>query len=266
MVKAILRGAVVALGLVALPAAGLAQTLNEVPFDKQLKLAKVGDEDAQLAVGVAYETGVNAKLDLAEAARWFRQAGLQGNVEAQFRLARIVVKGAKGLKQDIPTALRLFQAAAEKHHAGAMNAFGQMLQNGQGVAADPAKAVDWYRKAADAGLADAQNNLGMMYLNGKGVGRDLKEAFRLFELAANQGDSWGLNNLGGMYEAGWGVAKDSEKAIDLYKQAAAKGNSAGAANLKRLVPTEAASPAAAPPATAGEAAPIVPSPAPAATP
>lgn len=235
------------LGLALVPAAS-AQTINDVPFDKQLKLAKVGDEEAQLAVGLAYESGAGARRDLAEAARWFRQAGLQGNVEAQFHLARIVVTGTEGLKQDVPTALRLFKVAAEKNHAGAMNAYGQMLQKGQGIDADPAKAAEWYKKAADAGVADAQNNLGMLYLNGKGVARDVKEAFRLFELAAKQGDSWGLNNLGGMYETGWGVEKDAEKAIDFYRQSAAMGNEAATANLKRLVPAEAA-PAVAAPAT-----------------
>jgi TPR repeat protein len=253
-VKRVFLPATVALALMALAPAALSQTINDIPFDKQLKLAKVGDEEAQLAVGLAYESGTAGKTDLAEAARWFRQAGLQGNIEAQFRLARIVVKGTKGLKQDLPTALRLFKVAAEKNHPGAMNAYGQMLQNGQGMTADPAKAAEWYKKAAEAGLADAQNNLGMMYLNGKGVTRDLKEAFRLFELAAKQGDAWGLNNLGGMYEVGWGVAQDREKALDLYRQAAAKGNEGAAANLKRLVPEDraavpAAGAAAAQPAT-----------------
>ena len=72
----------------ALSAAASAQGLQELPFDKQLKLAKVGDVDAQYVVGLAFETGRDAKLDEAEAARWFRQAALQGNVEAQFHLAR----------------------------------------------------------------------------------------------------------------------------------------------------------------------------------
>jgi uncharacterized protein len=230
--------------LVVMPFAASAQTLDELPFAKKLTLAKVGDEDAQLAVGADYESGAAGSKDLAEAARWYRQAGLQGSVEAQYRLARIVAKGAKGLKQDYPTALKLYQAAAGKNHAGAMNALGQMIQNGQGTTADPAKAAEWYKKAADTGLADAENNLGMLYLSGKGVNRDLKEAFRLFELAANQGDAWGLNNVGGMYESGWGTTKDKEKALDFYKQSAAMGNPAAADNLKRLMPDAKSAPAA----------------------
>lgn len=219
-----------------------AETLSDLPFAKKLKLAKVGDEDAQMAVASAYEQGGEAKKDIAEAAKWYRQAALAGNVEAEFRLARLVSKGAKGLTKDLATAAKLYEAAANSGHVESQNALGQAYQNGLGLTADPAKAVQWYRKAADAKLAAAQNNLGILYLNGKGVERNLTEAFKLFEMAANQGDGWGLNNLGGMYEMGWGATKDRAKAASFYKQAADKGIVSAQANLVRLTP--AAAPAA----------------------
>jgi len=34
-----------------------AQTLDSLPFEKKVKLAKAGDEDAQVAVGHAYDKG-----------------------------------------------------------------------------------------------------------------------------------------------------------------------------------------------------------------
>ena len=211
-----------------------AQALQELPFDKQMKLAKVGDVDAQYLVGLAFETGEGAKADEAEAARWFRKAALQGNVEAQYHLALLVSKGAKGLKQDWPTALKLFQDAAAKGHASAMNALGRAYQTGTGTTADPAKAAEWYAKAVEEKLPDAENNLGMLYLEGKGVTRDLAQAFRLFERAAAQNDPWGLNNLGGMYEMGWGTTVDKAKALDYYKRARAAGNIAAQKNVDRL--------------------------------
>lgn len=211
-----------------------AQSLKELPFDKQMKLAKVGDVDAQYEVGLSYETGRGVPRDMAEAARWFRQSALQGNVEAQYHLAQLVAQGAKGLKQDLPTAFKLYQDAAAKGHPGAMNALGQAFQQGKGAEADLAKAAEWYRKAADLKLADAQNNLGMLYLQGKGVGRDLNEAFRLFEASARQKDPWGLNNLGGMYEMGWGTAANRARALELYQQALAAGNAEARKNIDRL--------------------------------
>ena len=218
--------------LAAAPAA--AQSLNDLPFDKQLTLAKVGDVDAQYQVGLAYELGQTVSVDEAEAARWFRQAALQGNVEAQYHLARLVSRGAKGLKQDYPTALKLYQDAAAKGYAPAMDALGQAYQQGRGTEVDLAKAAEWYQKAADLKLADAQNSLGMLYLEGKGVSRDLNKAFMLFQGAAAQRDSWGLNNLGGMYEMGWGTTVDKTKALDLYQQALAAGNTKAQLNIERL--------------------------------
>ena len=54
----------------------VAQTLEEIPFDKRLKLAEVGDEEAQMAVATAYEQGVKpTKKNIVEAARWYREAG-----------------------------------------------------------------------------------------------------------------------------------------------------------------------------------------------
>lgn len=230
-----LRNPLAVLALLLLSAApAAAQSLQDLPFDKQLTLAKVGDVDAQYQVGLAYETGQNVAVDEAEAARWFRQAALQGNVEAQYHLARLVSRGTKGLKQDYPTALKLYQDAAGKGYAPAMDALGQAYQQGRGTEVDLTKAAEWYQKAADQKLADAQNNLGMLYLEGKGVARDLNRAFSLFQAAAAQRDPWGLNNLGGMYEMGWGTTIDKTKALDLYQQALSAGNDKAQQNIERL--------------------------------
>ena len=48
-----------------------AQALEELSFSKKLKLAKVGDEDAQLAVARAYEVGKQVKRNRLEAAKWY---------------------------------------------------------------------------------------------------------------------------------------------------------------------------------------------------
>jgi uncharacterized protein len=216
------------------------ESLSELSFDKKLKLAKVGDDQAQLAVAINFEEGKDTNADAVEAAKWYRQAALQGNMDAQYRLARLVAKGAKGLTKNQDMAFKLFVSAASGGQAEAQNALGEIYRQGRGVPADFAKAAEWYRKAAQANYAPAQNSLGILYLDGKGVTRDLNEAARHFELAANQGDGWGLNNLGGMYEMGWGVAKDPAKAATLYKQAAAKGIGSAKKNLIRVEPAASA--------------------------
>lgn len=221
------------------------EIIPPLPFSKLLKLAKVGDEEAQMAVALAYQSGTEVPQNMTEAAKWFREAALAGNLDAQFRLAGIVSKGAKGLTQDLPTAVKLYETGADKGHAESQNMLGQLYQNGTGVPKDMSKAYAWFQKAADARLPVAENNLGIMYLNGVGVTRDLSAAFKLFDRAAQKGDGWGLNNLGGMYEMGWGVAPDKLKAQSLYERAFAAGIPSAAKNLQRLSSAAAVAPSAA---------------------
>jgi uncharacterized protein len=216
------------------PAFSIDDTLAKLPYVKKLQLAKAGDNDAKLAVGEALEDGTGTSVNLARAAQWYRQAALGGNLEAQFRLARLIAKGANGVPVDKTSAIKLLQSAAAHGQAESQNLLGSMLQNGDGIGKDEKAAVGWYQKAADQGLAVAQNNLGVMYLKGSGTDRDLAKAFALFEKAAAQGEGWALNNLGGMYEMGWGTTKNLGKARELYAKAADKGIAIARKNVIRL--------------------------------
>lgn len=220
----------------------ISPTLAALPFSKKLQLAKAGDEEAQLAVAFAYDTGKGVRKSPVQAARWYRLAAQRGNAEAQFRLARLVQMGSRDLERNLPLAAQLFEAAAKQGIVKAEYWTGYSYERGEGVERDPAKAIEWYRKASDGGEARASNNLGLIFLTGNGTARDLGRAFRLFKAAADQGNAWGENNLGGMYEMGWGVATDKAEAVRLYRLAAAQGNLHADENLKRLgEPVKAAS-------------------------
>ncbi len=218
------------------PSFAVDAALADLSFTKKMQLAKAGDPDAKMAVGEAYELGLNIKLDPVRAAKWYREAALVGNLEAQFRLAKLVIKGAPGMNADKPTGIKLLHAGAKLGHSASQNLLGLMLQNGDGMPKDEKAAVEFYKKAADQKLAVAETNLGVMYLKGAGVERNLDEAFKLFVRGATDGDGWAMNNLGGMYEMGWGTAKDLAKAKDYYNQAAAKGIVMATQNLTRLTP------------------------------
>jgi TPR repeat protein len=215
----------------------LAQTgaLADLTFIKKLKLARAGDVEAQLSVAIDYEQGQNqARKDPVQAARWFREAALAGNLDAQFRLSRLITKGAPGLASDLPTAIKLLQDAANRGYAQAQNELGIRLQKGEGLTADPAAAAQMFQKAAAQGNIQAQVNLGLLHVRGLGVKQDFAAAFHLFEEASKSEDPWALNNLGSMYEMGWGTPADKAKAGSLYEQAAAKGNTLAQENLRRL--------------------------------
>ncbi len=224
--------------LLALSAGGaLAQTaeLGGLSFIKRLKLARAGDDIAALSVAVDYENGSNdARKDPVEAAKWYRQAALSGNMEAQFLLAKLIAKGAPGLSVEAADGIKLILSAAEKGYAPAQNELGLRYQKGVGVAASSTEAAQWYQKASDKNHLAAHVNLGLLLAKGEGVPQDFAKALVLFQKAADGGDAWGLNNLGSMHEMGWGVPKDLEKAKQFYSQSAAKGNAIAPLNLSRL--------------------------------
>jgi uncharacterized protein len=212
------------------------QTLQGLSFIKRLKLARAGDDLAQLSVAVDYENGSNdARQDQIEAAKWYRQAALTGNLEAQYKLSKLIAKAPQGLAVDAADGLKLLRSAAEKGYAPAQNELGLRLQKGTGVAVNLPEALQWYQKASDQGNASAHVNLGLLLVKGEGSAQDLPKAFSLFQKAADAGDAWGQNNLGSMYEMGWGVGKDLDKAKAFYKMASDNGNPMAPLNLSRLI-------------------------------
>ncbi len=209
--------------------------LRGLTFIKRLKLARAGDDIAALSVAADYENGTNdARKDNVEAAKWYRQAALSGNMEAQYLLSKLIAKGTPGLPVNAADGIKLLQSAADKGYAPAQNELGLRYQKGNGVAASSGEAAKWYQKASDQNHVPAHVNLGLLLVKGDGAAQDLPKALALFQKAADAGDSWGLNNLGSMYEMGWGAAKDIEKAKQFYKQAADKGNAMAPLNLSRL--------------------------------
>jgi uncharacterized protein len=209
--------------------------LQGLSFIKRLKLARAGDDVAALSVAMDYEKGKNdARKDPVEAAKWYRQAALKGNMEAQYLLAKLITKGAPGLPVDAADGIKLLQSAAGRGYAPAQNELGMRFQKGVGVSANAGEAAKWYQKAVDKDHVPAVVNLGLLLVKGEGVQQDLPKAVSLFKKAADAGDAWGMNNLGSMYEMGWGVPKDLVKAKSLYQQAADKGNAMAPLNLSRL--------------------------------
>jgi uncharacterized protein len=228
-------GMVLLLVLMATSVFAQSTELAGLSFIKRLKLARAGDDIAAISVANDYENGSNdARKDPVEAAKWYRQAALAGNMEAQFLLAKLIAKGAPGLNVEAEDGIKLLLSAGEKGYAPAQNELGLRYQKGAGVAASSAEAAKWYQKASDKNHLAAHVNLGLLLVKGEGLSQDFAKALVLFQKAADGGDAWGLNNLGSMHEMGWGVPKDIEKAKEFYSQSAAKGNAMAPLNLSRL--------------------------------
>ena len=147
----------------------------------------------------------------------------KGDAAAQCKLGVIYFTG-EGAPQNIPEAIRLFTAAAERRNLDAQRNLGWIYRHTEGYL-DPKKAARFYDLAARQGDAESQYLLGLMYKEGEGLARNDKEAVSWFAKAAAQKYPEAQSALGDMYENGRGVAKDRIEALKWYITAKKNGDS-----------------------------------------
>jgi uncharacterized protein len=151
----------------------MAKGINSSNFQSVTDKAEAGNANAQLALGLTYESGSPyIKQDYQKAVEWLSKAAEQGNALAQHTLADIFAEGRGTLK-------------------------------------NYSKAIELYRKAADHDDVRAIVKLGDMYLEGLGTGRNYSEALNHFNKAAAAGFYLAYMKLGQMYFHGWGIPRDS---------------------------------------------------------
>jgi hypothetical protein len=80
--------------------------------------AERGDPDAEYKLGLAYDVGVGAPQDVAQAAAWYERAAEQGHPGAQFSLGLMYSNG-RGVPQDLVRAHMWLNLAAAASQAGA---------------------------------------------------------------------------------------------------------------------------------------------------
>ena len=104
-------------------------------------LANRGMAEAQINLGMMFESGQGVLQNFDEALKWYRLAASQGLIKAQEKLNLLINK-----------------AAAAQVNFG----LGVAFENGQGVPQDIMEAIRWYQLAADQGLIKAQEKLNLL--------------------------------------------------------------------------------------------------------
>ena len=152
------------------------------------------DAESQFRLGSEYYN----KQNYEEAAKWWRKAGTQGHVKAQFNLGSILSNGKVTPKHDM-------------------------------------EAAYWYGEAGKQGNAEAFYNLGLMYSTGKGVQKSNGSAFGFYLKAAQMGHAISQNTIGFAYQYGLlDMTQDYDKAAYWYGKAAEQGLTAAQDNLNKL--------------------------------
>jgi uncharacterized protein len=215
---------------------------NSKAFLSFLDAAKLGDEEAQVAVGYDYAYGITRKADVDEALRWWKRAYRQGSWAAAFNLGMFFRDAKQWAK-----ALKWFERAI---HAGDEDGLIEIAKINFRYAGDRAEGLRYLRLAVAAKdkltkparleterLLKEQKALSsgdLLYIEADLLddrGR-YTEALPLLLKGAKAGDTSCQILLGNYLSDGRkGIPIDRKRAIYWYTQAHKLGSSIGASNL-----------------------------------
>jgi TPR repeat protein len=150
--------------------------------------AQRGDTRSQLGLASILSDKDDPRYDPQIAAELLQRAVATGSPEARFQLAQLYEQGL-GVAQDQGRALQLYQAAAERGHAAALNDLGFIhLQGALGQQANSELALDYFHRAADRRHPAAMFNFAAMIDDGKVSGRGAADAALYLYRALRAGD------------------------------------------------------------------------------
>lgn len=198
---------------------GLRVPITSDEMEKKMRAERKSGDPLRIAAADVYLahqylTGMdNVRQSYEEAARLFAKAAAVGNAQAIYNLA-ILTKEGKGVKRDIPEAIRLLRQVAalppiiadstlNTGVAEAQHCLGLCYSDGVGVDPNPVEAVKWYEKSFGNGCTGAAHNLGWMYAQGKGVTGNINRAVEYWEIAATMGNVRAMETLEQHYVSCW---------------------------------------------------------------
>lgn len=150
-------------------------------------------------------------------AKRLQQAAVQGDVDAQFKLANLYRRGL-GVRRSMSEAHEWYLRAAEQNHIEALFQLGELHWLGLIGKVDKAEAAKWYLQAAEQESAEAQHRLGILYKYGQGLPTDDAEALKWWQHAAGQGHAEAQREVDKMYRrAQWmtSASKPSSRETEL---------------------------------------------------
>lgn len=113
-----------------------------------------------------------------------RQAALDGDVEAQFRVGKNLLFEASIDGRQAAEANKWLLMAAKNGHTGAMIQLGRMYRSGVGALQNYAYSAQWIKRAAESGDAEGMLELGRLYREGIGIEANPEKAYIWFNRAA----------------------------------------------------------------------------------
>jgi TPR repeat protein len=193
------------------------------------KAAALGNQRAQINVGILYFRGQGVPRDLVQARAWLEKAAARNDPYALYALGRAMDDTLGLAAADPVRAADLYRRAAELGHPLAAMRYGLALADGYGVKKEPTAALKWLTYAQANGVAEAGLALGDLYArtppqrDKTANVKTLQSAVSWYEAAAQAGVASAQFKLANAYIAGAGVARDPAQAQRWYERAAQQG-------------------------------------------
>ncbi len=143
---------------------------------------------AQKIMGDIYYLGWKNALqqDHEEAVRWYKEAAVQGNIEAKYNLGVLYEQG-QGVPIDFERARKWFLSAARDGHVDAQYNVANMYSKGAGGPKNQNAAAKWYLRAAEQDEPNSQYNIANRYTLELGMTQNFVEAYKWYVIAERNG-------------------------------------------------------------------------------
>ena len=155
---------------------------NEALLHQQEKIANGGNVFSAIFVGHCYQDGVGTGRDTDKAIHYYTIAAEKNSVPAQLRLALLMRNSAKPAE-----AAKWFKRAMENGNINATYMYGKMMLDGTGIQRDAEQGFNYILRAAQAGFPMAEYQAGICYETGNGVTQNDENAAMWTQRAAAGG-------------------------------------------------------------------------------
>ena len=177
------------------------------------------DDRIYYRLGQMNLTGTGTVADPHKAAEYFMKAAKLGNTDAQYALGRLFYLG-QGVPRNLRQALFYLEKAIEKENQPAIYLAGKIYLTEDSVK-DIGKALQYLEVATSQENANAEYLLGKLYLRGKEVPKDLVRAIAYLNAAVAHGNEYAQYLLDSLHRTpepqSWSV---TSSALALMRQTA----------------------------------------------
>ena len=183
-------------------------------FEQTFAAAQSGDVEAQRTLGELYLKGEGTSPDVSQAQHWFREAALQGDSQAAWKVAEIFLnqKDAAGLESALP----FLQLAAREQQVDAQKELSRFYAEGLGgITSHYGESLYWLFLAAQNGDEQAQSDLQQARTKDEILYSQVRDFVNDLKLA-KEGDGQARLRTARAYQLGGVIINNAEEAVKWF--------------------------------------------------